>query len=326
MIEWLKYSDDKSGWEKIIQNDKYCDFRQSYNWGQYLSDIGWEIKRYSIVEDGNVIGGIQYQLKIKWPLCAVYLTSIACNRVEIIKELINKIKKDYKYHIIYFRIDTHQKKDEALLLDFKKIGLFECKYKRRSNVHSVVDLNLSKEEILKKSKQKWRYNYKKSLEKEVFLEVVNEININEIYSLVQELSKFKKIRNLYSLNEIKSLKENFQTNLIIIKAKNKSTKVVGYYFCVIFKNKAYQIFNAVNKEGNSLMCGYQILIYLIDELKKRDIKKLYLGELNKKRYPGNFQFKSGFNQDVIDVIGEYEYSTLGIFRYMINFYLYISDR
>ena len=183
----------------------------------------------------------------------------------------------------------------------KKIGLFECKYKRRSNVHSVVDLILSKEEILKKSKQKWRYNYKKSLEKEVLLEVVNEININEIYSLVQELSKFKKIRNLYSLNEIKSLKKNFQSNLLIIRAKNKSSKVIGYYFCVIFKNKAYQIFNAVNKKGNSLMCGYRILIYLIDELKKRDIKELYLGELNKKRYP-EIQFKSGFNQDMIDVI------------------------
>lgn len=326
MIEWVKYSESNFKWEEKIINDNNCDFRQAYDWGKYLSQTGWKIERYSILENKNEIGVIQYQLKIKWPLCAVYLTNIACNRVEIIKELIKKIKKDYKYHIIYFRIDTHQKKDEVLLNDFKKIGLFECKYKRRSNVHSVVDLILSKEEILKKSKQKWRYNYKKSREKEVFLEVVNEININEIYGLVQELSKFKKIRNLYSLNEIKSLKKNFQSNLLIIRAKNKSSKVVGYYFCVIFKNKAYQIFNAVNKEGNSLMCGYQILIYLIDELKKRGIKKLYLGELNKKRYPGNFQFKSGFNQDVIDVIGEYEYTTLGIFRYMINFYLYISDR
>ena len=326
MIKWLKYSDDKSGWEKIIQNDKYCDFRQSYNWGQYLSDIGWEIKRYSIVEDGNVIGGIQYQLKTKWPICAVYITNIACNRVEIIKKLIEKISQDYKYHTIYFRIDTHQKKDSAMLNDFKKIGLFECKYKRRNNLHSVVDLSLSKDKILNKAKQKWRYNFRKSLKKDMILEVMDEIYTNEVYSIIKELSVLKKIRNLYNLKEIESLKKNFKDDLLIIRAKNKNNIVIGYYFCVIFNNKAYQIFNAINKEGNSLMCGYRTLIYLIDELKKRKIKKLYLGELNKNRYPGNFQFKSGFNQDVINTIGEYEYSRLGITKRIINIYLYLSSR
>ena len=190
MFKWLRYSDDKPGWEKIIQNDKYCDFRQTYNWGQYLSDVGWKIRRYSIVEDGNEIGVIQYQLKIKWFVCAAYITNIACNRVEIIKKLIEKISNDYKYHVIYFRIDTHQKKDGAILFDLKKIGLSECKYKRRSTLHSVVDLSLSKEKIIKKAKQKWRYNYNKSLKKNIILEVVDEIHTNEVYCIVKELSAF----------------------------------------------------------------------------------------------------------------------------------------
>ena len=131
--------------------------------------------------------------------------------------------------------------------------------------------------------------------------------------LSSELSSFKKIRNLYSLDELIAYKKYLSKNVFIVGARNNDFRVVGYYICIIFNDKAYQIFNAVNKEGNELMAGYSVLMYLYDSLKKINIKEIYLGEMNQVRYPGNYQFKSGFNQERIQVIGEFEFSKIKIY-------------
>ena len=73
------------------------------------------------------------------------------------------------------------------------------------------------------------------------------------------------------------------------------------------------------------MAGYTILMYLHKSLKNINIEKLYLGELNRKRYPGNYQFKSGFNQKKVSVIGEYDYSKIKLIRIIFNLYLYLRN-
>tara|TARA_B100001057_G_scaffold481703_1_gene556043 strand:- start:421 stop:558 length:138 start_codon:yes stop_codon:yes gene_type:complete len=42
------------------------------------------------------------------------------------------------------------------------------------------------------------------------------------------------------------------------------------------------VINIVNEEVNKLMAGYAILIFLLKELKKKFLQKLYLDKLNKK--------------------------------------------
>ncbi len=325
MIEWNKYSGNEENWDTFIKKKSGGDFRQAYFWGNYLEEIGWNLRRVELIHNNERTTLIQYSYKKLWPVCAVYLNGLSENDIQFISSLIKEIEKEFCTYLIYFRFDSHDISSQKKIDELKKNGFKKSIYSLRNNEHSIFNLNKSTDEVLKNAKQKWRYNYNKALKKNVYLEVLENIDPDEIYKLTLDLSKFKKIRNLYSLHELIAYKKHLKENFFIIRAKDKNFNIVGYYICIMFNNKAYQVFNAVNKEGNQLMAGYTILMYLHKSLKNINIKELYLGELNKKRYPGNYQFKSGFNQKKVTVIGEYDYSKIKLIRIVFNLYLYLRN-
>lgn len=322
---WKKYSGNEKDWDNFIKLKSGGDFRQAFFWGKYIEQIGWKIRRMELSNNGVKIALIQYSFKKMWPVSAVYFNGLSVEDIQFIPSLIQEIQKELNLYMIYFRLDSHDIMNQNKIDELKKNGFRKATYSLRNNEHSVFDLNKNKDEVLKNAKQKWRYNYKKAIKKNIHLEVVQSINPSEIFKLSAELSKFKKIRNLYSMDELLAYQEHLKDNVLIVRAKDETLKVVGYYICIIFNNKAYQVFNAVNKTGNHLMAGYTVLIFLHDALRKLNIEFLYLGELNKKRYPGNYQFKSGFNQRKIQVIGEYDYSKVRFLKKMFNFYLYLKN-
>ena len=54
-------------------------------------------------------------------------------------------------------------------------------------------------------KAKWRYNYRKA-QKKVFIDTLEDIDPDEVFKLCKDLSKFKGIRHLYNLEELKEFK------------------------------------------------------------------------------------------------------------------------
>ena len=325
METWKKFSGTESDWDTFIKNKCGGDFRQAFFWGNYLEEIGWNTRRVELTRGNKRDAIIQYSFKKIWPVCAIYLNGLSQADVRFIPSLIREIKKDFPFHLLYIRFDSHDISTQNKIDELKKLGFRAALYTIRNKEHSIFNLEKNTEEVLKNTKQKWRYNYKKALKKNINLEIVENIEPEEIFKLSLELSKFKKIRSLYSLSELFAYQKHLKRNVFIVRAKDKNFKVVGYYICIIFNGKAYQVFNAVNKIGNQLMAGYRVLMYLHKTLKKNKIKELYLGELNKKRYPGNYQFKSGFNQKRIQVIGEYDYSEIKFVSIIFNLYLYLKN-
>ena len=320
---WKNFQGNKNNWESCfdLHADKKIDFRQSYMWGEYLKDNGWSIERKELLtNNGKVL--IQYRFKKFWPIVAIYITGINYDGIKHLPSLIKHIKSEFKYYLIYIRFDSHDNDNVEVKNLLKSIKFKKPIYSIRSTIHSVVDLTKENDEILLSTKQKWRYNFKKAIKKPIFIETSHSVNIEEILKISNELSKFKNIKNVYSLKELKSYKKNLEEIVVNIVAKNVKQKIVGYYMCINYRNNAFQIFNAVNKEGNELMSGYTILMFLLKELRKHGVHKLYLGELNKKKFPGNFQFKSSFNQGLTKIIGEYDYGSNFFVRILFNLYLY----
>lgn len=323
MKNWKNFEGDKDNWENHfdLYSDTRIDFRQSYMWGEYLKDNGWCIKRKELLTNNDKIL-IQYRYKKIWPVVAIYITGINIFTIKHLPSLVDHIKLEFKYHLIYLRFDSHDNENTEAINTLKSINFKKPIYSIRSTTHAVVDLKKEYDEILLSTKQKWRYNFKRALKKPVSIETSQLVNTKEILDISNELSQFKKIKNVYSLKELRSYKKNLEEIVINVKAKNTDQKIVGYYMCIKYRDNAFQIFNAVNREGNELMSGYTILMFLLRELKNKGVKKLYLGELNKKKFPGNFQFKSSFNQEIVKIIGEYDYASNFFVRIFFNIYLY----
>ena len=323
MLKFEKFNGGKLEWNKYCENLGDNDFRQTFDWGEYLHSTGWNVERLIFKENNEVKFCVQYIYKKLWPIYTIYLPSGLIGDNKYIEYFLNKIKKKYKNYFIYLRIDIRKETKEENLEKLLELGLTRTIYSIRSREHMKVFLKREINEILKNTKQKWRYNYRKALKKNIIIQTIVDINPNEIFDLCKDLSKFKKIRYLYNLNELQEFKNRLGNYIHCVRAIDNDSNVLGYYICIIYKDIAYQIFNAVNERGNKLMAGYTILFHVIESLKKKNIKELDIGEINKKRYPGNFQFKSSFNQKIFQVIGEYEWSSNIVLKYLINFYMYL---
>ena len=323
MIIFEKFTGNKIEWNTFCENHGNNDFRQTYEWGEYLNSTGWNVERYKFVENEKTKFCIQYVYKKFWPVYIIYLPSGIIGDNKYIKNFLLEIKKRYKNYFIYFRVDSRKELKIDNLEKLLKLGLKKTVYSIRSREHMRVFLDKEINEILESTKQKWRYNYRKALKKKVFIDTLEDIDPNEVFKLCKDLSKFKKIRYLYNLQELKEFKSKLGKSIHCVRATDSHSNVVGYYICIIYKDIAYQIFNAVNKKGNELMAGYTILFHVIKTLKEKKIKELDIGEINKDRYPGNFQFKKSFNQNIFKVVGEYEWASNIFLKYLINLYMYL---
>ena len=324
MLECIKFTGSKYEWDEFCESFGDNDFRQTYDWGEYLDSTGNNVERFVFKEKNIIKFCVQYVYKKFWPFYTIYLPSGIIGDSKYVENFLAEIKKRYKSYFIYFRIDCRKEIKVENLEKLLKIGLKKTIYSIRSREHMKIFLNEEIDQILVNTKQKWRYNYRKALKKNIKIHTLDYINPKEIYNLCEELSKFKGIRYLYSLHDLKEFKKKLGDNIHCVRAIDKDSNVVGYYICIIHKNIAYQIFNAVNERGNKLMAGYTILFHVIKSLKEKKITELDIGEINKRRYPGNFQFKRSFNQKTFKVIGEYEWYSNIFLRYLVNFYMFLT--
>ena len=324
MNEWEEFTENSEIWNKRIGEDKGADFRQCFFWGDYLGELGWNVKRLIKKNKNKTISQVQVNYKIFWPFCAIYINGISKVGIQSIPSIIRYFDRKFYFFLKYYRIDSHDEIDSSTARELNKILFKKTSYSLRAREHTYMNISGSFSNVVEKAKHKWRYNFKKAEKNNPIFILEKKINTDEIYKISTQLAQFKNIKNLYEYRELKAYEKYLSKNIFIIKAEDNDHNLLGYYICVLFNSKAYQIFNAVNHKGNKSMVGYTILSFLYESLKDNKIDILYMGEMNKKRYPGNYQFKSGLNQNKISIIGEYDYSKLSIIQKLFNLFLYIK--
>ena len=93
MSEWKDYFGSQTEWDAHTKRFDNNDFRQLYDWGEYLKSTGVNIERLAVISNNKILLSAQYSLKKIWPFCIIYLPSgINGSSVEI-SSFIRSLKK-----------------------------------------------------------------------------------------------------------------------------------------------------------------------------------------------------------------------------------------
>ena len=103
MFIWKNFAGSEIEWEAILKKNPEYDFRQSYFWGNYLKDAGWDLERKELTNDGRKIL-IQIIYKKFWPFVAIYLAGISKNEIKYLPSLIKDLKFKFKKYFIYINL------------------------------------------------------------------------------------------------------------------------------------------------------------------------------------------------------------------------------
>ena len=74
MIIFEKFTGNKIEWNTFCENHGNNDFRQTYEWGEYLNSTGWNVERYKFVENEKL--SFVFNMFIKILACLYYLFTL----------------------------------------------------------------------------------------------------------------------------------------------------------------------------------------------------------------------------------------------------------
>lgn len=176
---------------------------------------------------------------------------------------------------------------------------------------SIIDLRLSKLELLQNLKQKWRNTLKKGLNNCV----IREINdINTFQTIMKEYRNYSIELGFKAISETKCMrwfKNKIELNglvsLKILQASmpNNPEKIFGSIGILEFKNKSLYLFGFTNKLGKKNQANSALLWEAIITSKDNNFLEFDLGGINKTTPIGIRKFKESLNGTSRDTSGEY---------------------
>ena len=129
--KWVKFKGLEDEWNSLVFNFN-GNYRQTFNWGEYQKENGWEIIRYQFeeTETAEIKFIVQLMVKKFLFLRAIYVPGgVNGNFGGYSNALRDLIKSEFKFYLIYVRLDnTYEYDEEIELTTFLTTHYGDCRY------------------------------------------------------------------------------------------------------------------------------------------------------------------------------------------------------
>lgn len=261
------------------------DIRQSKQYANYLSSIGWEAKLYK--------NNYYFVKKI------FFLTTIKLQRPKKINyKNILEIKNKYK-GIINFLIEP---KEETNLKGFKQINPF------LPSKTLMLNLNKSQNKIYNNFSKDARYALRKVNSSQITVQSTNNLELfHKSWKASVPIS-----RHVLSLKKLKSLKKAFGRNMTLIAGlpRDERSEFYGGAIFLVANNTGYYWQAFTSPAGRKSLVQYKIVYEGIKWCKQRgakhfDFEGIYDSRFPLKKWQGFSKFKSKFGGKEVEFPGAY---------------------
>ncbi len=313
---------NKNKLNNFLRSKKDSCFLQSWDWGEYQKQNGFEIKRLG-VEDGGELKASALLIKNKLPFgnyfyCPkgpVFKEEIINKKEEIIK-FFKEIKKQES--VIFLRLEPKFQIPNSKFQILKTIDIQPSKT-------IILDLNKTEEELLKEMHQKTRYNIRLAEKKGVkireakitppFQEPALSVSrmggarggsddFDKFWALMEQTVK----RDGFSLHPKKHYQEMININhkyLKIFLAEFEG-KVISAGIFSLFGDTVTYMHGASSNEHRNVMSPYLLHWHVIKLVKSWGFKKYDFFGIDEKKWPGVTRFKKGFGGEEINYPGTFD--------------------
>lgn len=313
--------DEKKDWDRFVL-EQDGPFLQSFEWGEFQKSIGREIFYLRDTDWQALL--VKYQMPLgrnylycpHGPVLAGNIKTYSF--LETLQDLAKKEKS------VFLRVEpcANCTKEDLLEMCFIKSKDIQ------PNKTSVLDLNLSEEELSAKMHEKTRYNIGLAQRKGVAVKITeyNEKDFNAFWNLLVQTAKRQGIRlfaeeyykkelqtgkNLPQpfLNEGRSLplgrvREDFKNLLFLAEYQGKA---IAANIVNIFGKRATYLHGGSDNEYRALMAPHMLQWEQIKYAKNAGCKIYDFWGCDDEKWPGVSRFKKGFGGREISYCGTHDY-------------------
>lgn len=299
---------------------------QSYSWGE-VKKYAWRSIRLEFFENGNC-SALATVLTRKIPILNKefgylprgILIKDKSNLKDVLAFLIDFLKSkklaflildpDYSFRYGEWNLSL----EKALsIAGFKKSGS-----QFQPGVTCVIDLTKGEDFLLSDMRSKTRQYIRKALKNGVKVMEGSTDNLEEFCEIAQAI-KAKQGHFMHSCKYYKRVWEEFskQSDVNLFMAK-VGEKIVGSMMILSNKQNVFELYGGCTEEGNKLLANYLLKWEIIKSFQKKGFKYYDQWGIDAK-FPGLYQFKTGFGGKVIEFLPQYVWvnSNIGWFLYKV---------
>ncbi len=319
--KWHIFNESNNQWCDILKKYPEATFLSDNEWAIHLKNFGWEslriIKENKKKNSRTILQGFIKLLPFSSAL--VWIPGGIIGDYNNLKGLQKEIMKILKVRFCIIRLRFHQRYNIAFEIELLKNNWSRPIFSLSSNLK--VFLNLNSINLLKgKFSRSWNRSLKKSYKSNLrIIEIKSPNIISEIY---KEMKANKGLRqnDIYSEKQCKSIMNAYRKDLLIFGAKDKFNKICAIRGVIVRDNKLNDIFAATNAFGR-LSCASHLILYKIFE-KGIDLGCIEydLSNVDPSKSLGVYNFKKGTGGEIINTLGEFEWTNSIVLKLLMNFY------
>ena len=315
--EWKIFEGSNDSWDEKVNHSSQPSYLNKSSWANYLNSQGWTVSRF-----------ISFDEKKKEAYCIQGFTKRYFSYIGIIwfpnfntsnesngDDLIKLIKDKLNFKIFYIRLRSHIQKNNFEIINppFGKV-----KNPIDSSKTMILNLENSKEKMYENLSKNWRRNLNRS--KKLDYEIVDVLDAKIISQLYKNFENLKGISSLFTYSQIKNLILSYKKNILVIGARYKG-EIHAIRGALVIDDHAIDIFAVTNEYARKNYFSYQLCWNLLNRSKNLGCVSYDLNGVEPEKNIGVYNFKKGTGAELVETIGEFEYSSNYAFKKIVNFYI-----
>ena len=297
---------DKNKLNNFVSSQKYSQFLQSWQWGQFQEKVSSKVFRLGAEEDGNLVAAATIVKKFL-PMGKNYFY---CPRGPIIKLKNEKLK--IIEELLFYEIRELARKEKVMFLRFEpevEYKLENWQIEKALDVQPsktlVLDLNKSEDELLGEMHPKTRYNIRLAEKKKIKVTESGIEEFDKFWQLMGETSDRDDFRS-HGINYYKEMiklghrsgaghrnngagKDFIKLFFAQYKGKAIATGIFSF-----FGSTVTYMHGASSDANRNLMAPYGLQWQAIKLAKEMGYKYYDFFGIDEKKWPGVTRFKNGF--------------------------------
>jgi len=267
--------------------EKAIDARQSPEWAEYMTKIGWLTEKvgstYIFIRQVKFLN--HSLIKIQHPVASIPFQEI------------DAIAK--KYNALFVLLEPHVRGYDQN--QYEKYGYTKTPMRNSATATLLLDLDKTEEQMIQSFSENARRNIKKALSNNITLKTYflndpeNEQKFEQFYKLLKNLSQMKKFY-IPDFTEYQHKMRSFKERAAVILAYDDQNVPIAGLWVACTQNIMLYVHTGITTEGYNQLANYSLIWEALKLAKQFNVQILDFEGIFDERYPKEKKNWQGFSE------------------------------
>ena len=323
MFKWELLTNETASriWDKNLARFADCSPFQSYAFGQYHQNLGWQPCHWAATNKKGEMVAMCLGLLRRYPLGFGMLWCVGgpVGDVQTWDENLRKTILEttgLKRLYVRFRCDRKRNVADALFLNHR--GWSRSIVPMTSGFSMELDLAGGEDALFTNLDRRWRRNLRLAGQNDFRIEFCTNPDVEELLRTFAEMEARKNLPRQFSPEKLESLFKHVKSNLIFYRCVDAFGNLICFRGCLTVGNRACDYLAATTEKGRELRASYAILWQMFRHCREQGVEIYELGGIDPWANPGVYSFKKQTGAREVEFLGEWDWATSPALRLLAN--------